>query len=180
MIDLMPFCSTEKTRYYLNKPFSRGEWTYATNGHICIRVARVDEWPEVAKAPDAGKVIPSPDGIKFKALGALPIPQAVMIVCPECNGECHSYHNCADYECSCERCDNDGEIEQLIIVSFRGAFIDAKYLRMIAALPDVEMAEVLDPTGPMLFRFAGGDGVIMGMDQSLCKFDIEIADAPAP
>ncbi len=48
MIDLKPFCGDNDIRYYLNEPFSEGEFTYATNGHILIRVPRRDDVPEVS------------------------------------------------------------------------------------------------------------------------------------
>ena len=39
-IDLQQFCSKDDTRPYICKPFSFGEFSYATNGHIIVRVAR--------------------------------------------------------------------------------------------------------------------------------------------
>ena len=39
-IDLQPFCGEDHDRWYLMKPLSFGDYTYATNGHIVIRVTR--------------------------------------------------------------------------------------------------------------------------------------------
>jgi hypothetical protein len=36
-VDLQGFCSTDSGRQNLQKPFSRGEFTWATNGHVLIR-----------------------------------------------------------------------------------------------------------------------------------------------
>ena len=51
MIDLKPFCSREVGREYLRQPFSFGEWTYATNGYVMVRVPRRDDVPENDKVP---------------------------------------------------------------------------------------------------------------------------------
>ena len=39
-INLAQFCGDEDWRKYLHYPFSHGEFTYATNGRICVRVPR--------------------------------------------------------------------------------------------------------------------------------------------
>jgi hypothetical protein len=56
VIDLSRFSATKHDpRQYLRKPWKRGEWVYATNGHLCVRVP-ADSMPDVAecsKAPPA-------------------------------------------------------------------------------------------------------------------------------
>jgi hypothetical protein len=52
--DMKPFCSTDEIRPYLHNPFSRGDYSYATNGHIIVRVRKVAEISENDQAPDAG------------------------------------------------------------------------------------------------------------------------------
>jgi len=49
LIDLKPFC--DPTRPHLAEPFNRGEHTYATNGRILVRVAKLPEAVEVPAAP---------------------------------------------------------------------------------------------------------------------------------
>lgn len=56
-IDLSHFCYTEDDRSYLKQPWSRGDFTYATNGHIMVRVPRRSDVPENDKAPDADRVL---------------------------------------------------------------------------------------------------------------------------
>ena len=51
--DLQPFCSRDKTRTTLTQPFSFGEWTYATDGRIAVRVPRLFDFSEVDRAPNA-------------------------------------------------------------------------------------------------------------------------------
>jgi hypothetical protein len=49
---LQKFCSTSEVheQYGITQPFSIGVWTYATNGHICIRVPRIPEVENKVKA----------------------------------------------------------------------------------------------------------------------------------
>src|SRR3990167_7705159 len=42
MIDLQQFCSKDKERPHLMTPFTIGDFSYATNGHIIVRVRRLD------------------------------------------------------------------------------------------------------------------------------------------
>lgn len=44
-MDLLKFCHPS-SRHNIDKPFSRGEWTYATDGKIIIRVPRVEGYDE--------------------------------------------------------------------------------------------------------------------------------------
>lgn len=65
-IDLMPFCDREPAgRYDLSKPFARGEFVYATDGRICVRVpdTEYEVDPEPRKTPDVTglKFIDAPD-----------------------------------------------------------------------------------------------------------------------
>ncbi len=55
-VDLSRFCATaDDPRDYLRSPWKHGEWVYATNGHLCVRVpaASMPEVSECAKAPRA-------------------------------------------------------------------------------------------------------------------------------
>lgn len=59
MIDLQRFCANElDEREYLRKPWKHGEWVYATNGHVCVRVptAAMPDVAECDKAPPAQKL----------------------------------------------------------------------------------------------------------------------------
>ena len=53
-VDLSRFCAdANDPREYLRSPWKHGEWVYATNGHVCVRVpaASMPEVAECAKAP---------------------------------------------------------------------------------------------------------------------------------
>ena len=55
MLELLEkFVSKNDPREYMRSPFNRGEWTYATNGHIAVRVPKIDgvETPPEKHAPN--------------------------------------------------------------------------------------------------------------------------------
>src|SRR6185436_2051933 len=171
MIDLQPFCSTDETRYYLNKPWSRGEFAYATNGHILIRVPRRPDVPENDKSPDIAAVIaknPS-DGVDFVRVAFnLPPARTGQIECPSCDGR-GVEHDCPECTCVCYQCKGEqliSEEDGSIAVDVNGGPFAIRYCRMLAALPDIEVpaaVSISEDHGFMWFRFTGGDGMLMGM-----------------
>ena len=54
--NISKFCSKDSTRSSINSPYSLGEYTYATNGHIIIRLPRIDDIKENPEAPDPSKI----------------------------------------------------------------------------------------------------------------------------
>ena len=129
--DLQAFCADAgDIRYFLRKPWSRGEFTYATNGHILLRVARLPDVPDETKAPDAEalflKTIPGAEWI--------PVPAAVMppmIDCDECNGTGVYTERGETYKEDCEWCNHTGKVKQLIGVEVGDTFFDQGCLSMI-------------------------------------------------
>lgn len=81
------FCMVPETarrsRYDLSQPFSRGQYSYATNGHIIVRVPRICEdaetvWPNIEVVTAA---------ITHASLSPLPLLDvAAPIECPTCKG----------------------------------------------------------------------------------------------
>lgn len=167
MIDLKKFCGTEETRPYLHNPFSRGDFTYATNGRIMVRVPRQDGVPDV-EMPDGRKLdVEKP----FHEAGPRPesmmplhlkLPETTTEECEECEGRGFE-HDCPDCECPCTECDGSGQAEKDISVSIRGAIFDAKYIRLIQSLPNARFVVVPSPEGPTWFAFDGGEGLLMPM-----------------
>lgn len=108
-------------------PFSFGEYSYATNGHVLVRVPRLADVPEW-KAIN-GQAAQMFDGLDYSAmeqnLVGIPVfdvPEPVkcykchgkgkVSLCPECDGEGevdldNEYHT---YECECKTCDGEGSI----------------------------------------------------------------------
>lgn len=162
MINLKQFCSTDKLRPYLHEPFSFGEYTYATNGYILIRVPRLTEYPEVEKAPAkaAEERFSSRAVYRMQPLPAYRFPEPEKVKCSGCDGRGHE-HDCPDCTCECEDCNGMGWIRERISAALGAAVFDAEYLSWIAALPGVIVPTEPSPTKPMPFTFDGGEGVLM-------------------
>lgn len=129
-INLKAFCSTDKGRQDLQEPFSAGDFTYASNGHVAVRVPRLSEYAEVMDHRKV-KTIDSwfARDVTFSPFPAVVLPTVAPHVpkpCKDCNatGRIHStscskcsgsgLHKC--YACNnendCEACDGYGYIER--------------------------------------------------------------------
>lgn len=129
MIDLQKFCAVDTTRIGITKPFTLEDYTYATNGHILIRVPRI----EGVGAPEESEKFKLVDlRLLFVALKDYtyhPIPDiqppvgkqcykcqgtGMINLCPECDGEGEiefkSLYN--NYSCECKTCDGNGYSRQ--------------------------------------------------------------------
>lgn len=166
-IDLQPFCSTEAARFYLGQPFSIGDLTYATNGHIAVRVQRRADVPVNPKAPDPARVFQI-DRPTFVPAQLFEFPDLETVSCEKCGGQGHK-HDCPSCECVCSRCDGEGEHLSDVIKSgtIHGVPFNLRYIRMIYALPDLELPIALVPMEPMPFQFKGGDGVLMPLSHAM-------------
>lgn len=175
MIDLKPFCGTEETRPYLMQPFSRGEFTYATNGHICVRVPRRDDAPEQER-PDVSKLCFEP-AAPFEPASIYPLPPVEFEDCEACDGR-GAVHDCPACQCVCEWCSGKGECstDAGISASILGHAFNLKYVRMLFALPELIVA-MCEPCGakgwgriaPLAFRFDGGEGLLMSMSRPFAQ-----------
>lgn len=105
----------------IGAPWSVGEWSVATNGHILVRVARRADIPENDKAPDLSK----PLAQAAHATDIAPIPNftmpetkacrqcrgnKMMTECPDCSGQ--GYRTCptCDHDKDCDDCDGTGQV----------------------------------------------------------------------
>jgi hypothetical protein len=163
MIDLQPFCSTDDTRPYLMKPYSRGEFTYATNNHVLVRVPRRDDAPEHDKAPNVESVFIKFHKGEFVPAPPFDVPAFETTECDECAGGTEPAHDCPECECECETCDGTGSIVEKASLTIRGSIFDAKYIRLLLALPSLELPTTIDAIDAMPFKFEGGDGLLMPM-----------------
>jgi hypothetical protein len=167
-IDLQQFCSRDETRFYIMRPWRRGSWTYATDGHICVRVDAIEGDEEQPKAPEAEGVFGKHSDPRFAPLRVrLPAPRRRK--CEACGGL--GFWKDEPYtglNMTCSLCDGEKTIEARQSVSIAGVYFQSKYIAQIAALPEAEF-----PTNPIVdsslagtpcpFRFAGGTGALMPM-----------------
>ena len=116
MIDLVKFCSKDKTRLQINKPWSRGEYTYATEGHIMIRVSRLADVSEDPAAPDGNDIFVQSAKIQGRTWCTIPPYTLERKPCNDCHGDGY-FHKCDNCEGSgyvgrndrdCSDCDGDG------------------------------------------------------------------------
>lgn len=189
-LDLKRFCATAQDDYrkWLHTPFSIGEFTYATDGAIMIRVPLVAEWP----APENRKLDVHCADL-FKSLGEVtfisPLPATTPsdvetseeVECEACDGRGHD-HECPDCTCTCDNCGGSGNEKKVDKIStvFHGNIYRLKYVREILALPGIEIApdSVNEPKRvPLLFRFDSGAGVLMPRN-SKCDRHVEMSAQP--
>ncbi len=125
MIDLTKFCQPPgEYRTRLQAPFSAGDWTYATNGHMAVRVARRDDVAETAdeyaKAAVAlERTFSSAGTFPWRPLDVV-IPEVKLercgicrglargVACSACKGEGSHRCDCKHCTASCEDCDGSG------------------------------------------------------------------------
>lgn len=166
-IDLMQFClKNDGIRPYLEKPFRIGNHTYATNGHVLVRVP-AEDGDEPLSSGGLKLMQASLEKILAYQLDAVYAPLCVLLP-PTGTRECSNCGGYGKWEAergkfiSCEDCDGAGKVEKQTSVSIAGVPFQAKYIAQIAALPEAEF-----PTNPINdpcpFRFAGGSGAIMPM-----------------
>ena len=130
-MDLAIYCSTD--RAFIKKPFSFGAYTFATNGHILVRVKRRKNVPKRDDAPnDSVRNLIAKYAVKeHRPLGKfkLPHPRRLAATPTGINGVSFSSH----------------------------------YVRMLLALPGIKVATTCKETEAMHFVFDGGDGLLMPM-----------------
>lgn len=183
-LDLQQFCSTEQFRFNLHKPFMHGEFSYACDGVVAVRVSRREDVAPAAdpKIPQTlEKYFASLDSITFVAPSfRLPDDQEpeTKSSCESCDGR-GTDHDCPTCTCRCDDCHGSGietTIHNISIDAF-GRIFRLKLLRQVLALPGIEVEDSLPSLNPLLFRFHGGIGCLMPCARKL-KRHIEIERAP--
>ena len=183
---LKKFCwNDDDSRTNIKQPWSEGSHSFATSGHLLIKVARIDGIQENKAAPELSRVWPKQQPEQWYAVPeceekpAIDCPkckgqQIKPAVCPECGGtgnvEWSTYYN--DYTCDCLSCDGTGKIDvcnkcggsgKVEVLSYHPvgpAKFQVKYLHLLSTLPNCEIGP-MDKTGPAWIRFDGGVGLIM-------------------
>jgi hypothetical protein len=185
MIDLTKFCKPHHR--YFGEPWSSGEYSYATDGAIAIRIPKIDI-KEKPKHLDVDSVI---EEAKEKASQDWVVPPPVKIkqskcyvcdgdgylyMCITCNGDgCHDCDNVGcltktdwistfgkadinEFKVPCPDCEGTGIELEYSRVTIHGTAFDGKYIKLIDELPNSQISVCSEIA---LFRFDGGEGALM-------------------
>ena len=166
---MLPFCSDDECRYAISKPFTIGEWTYATDGKVMLRVpSSAVNVPQDAdfNPPNAAVIFKFHDWENKDGYNSIPeIPEwPATIVCKHCEGfgiiECSHCGSMVE----CTSCGGEGETEPFPLPMLVGdVLFNVKYLMLLATLPGVKVRRGSNPADKLAtFIFDGGDGVLMG------------------
>jgi sulfatase maturation enzyme AslB (radical SAM superfamily) len=146
-------CKPEDEIPEIERPWSSGDYTHATNGHIMIRVPRRRTVPHNPKAPKGERIDQMfSKGRQHEPNDYVPV---VAVECPsrtiKCDCGCDS---------ECDYCHGKGKYETANDVEVLGLKFSGIYINKIAALPDCRIA-VGKRSEAAHFTFTGGEGLIM-------------------
>ena len=152
---LRRFCHLDRSG--IDTPWSEGNWSYATDGNVILRVTRIESVPERINAP-AG-IEKSIFGSILPAIACAP-PQPIgedEETCPICKGtgNCQCTHCSRNHDCG--KCGGDKTVAALTQVGAQ--HFRTRTLRLIAQLPSAEWFPTENRR--TYFRFQGGDGIIL-------------------
>lgn len=159
--DLKKYCDDPANgRYKLTAPWSEGDYTYASNGHILVRVPRIDD-PAINERKGV-KICGTPLGEYFDKVPEkwYPIPEVHPKEqdCPDCNGKGKFKYKGETVQC--EECDGKGRFDRHISDDVGGVLFSDVYLSWIAALPNPSIGP-FGATDVARFKFDGGEGLLM-------------------
>lgn len=183
---LKRFCSKDDNRPAISKPFSQGEYTYATDANVLIRVPKIIDIPEVENSPNAEELFKTEEPKEYFNLPE-ELNNPTYKVCEQCKGkksaECHeckgmgilefdSDYNYYEVTCQtcdglayseCDKCNGKGKI--LIPKHFKigEGFFSAEYLLLCRIYL---LNCKIGPCGKFKsakIMFDGGEGLLMTM-----------------
>lgn len=149
----------------LHKPFSRGQYTYATNGHIVVRVSRIADVAEQEKHDLSGLF-----NLNFKdePRGVLEVKIPVIkddwCDCRVCDGR-GTEHDCPDCSCQCDSCNGEGRENKAPTakITIGDAVYNAKHIQQILELLGLRFPLYPPKDTASWFVFDGGEGLLMPM-----------------
>lgn len=163
---LRTFCWREGGREYIASPFSKGEWTYASDGHCSIRVPRVAGMDGHPKAPDAEKIYTRAfvERATFTPVPPADLPTEGFVDCEYCDGRGYE-HECPDCTCECGWCDGKSRESDYVGSGspFRGVYVGLSVIKLVWLLPGLKVIDAPIAGMPIPFIFDGGQGVMMPM-----------------
>ena len=199
-IDLAPFCAAGLDRYKLAKPWSVGEHTFASDGHILIRLPRQEDVPE-GEGVSLERIckVFEKEPSEWFPVGPLDVEPIVckscqgkgrVFECPECGGEGEvcAATDYSEYDgISCNSCGGDGQVCRETWLAMMNKARRGEQVREEDANCEIchGTGKVWPDTGRafgnayfadhLLARFAGFPGVEIGPfgeeEAARCRFD---------
>lgn len=174
LADLQPFCLTGKFRPYLNRPFNSAGHTYATNGHIMVRVPAIDGVAGCDYALMEERVVETFSNTQKTAIAQMKLMSIIRIAtdkyCHECGGS-GVEHECPNCACRCDSCSSTGKApDKWAVVKIGGAVFNGEYVAMMQKFGAVTIGPSKKDS-PLSFYFDGGEGLLMEL--KFCKSDLE-------
>jgi hypothetical protein len=172
-INLKLFCGPNDPKHpFLEEPFSAGAWTYATDGHIAVRVSRLEDVAENSAVPagvleGTSRLFEQTRKPRYKQAPEFelqePFEWKEELECHRCRGT-GKFHirECPDCNCKCFECDGTGifTVPNVRTTSIGKALYRSKYISLMRSLPQLELGRP-HRSKPLPFRFDGGEGLLM-------------------
>lgn len=172
MINFRVFCASEKDNPLLSEPFSVGNYTYATDGRIGVRLPLCNEVPEgdemqAKRAKALDRLFAVRLGVQTPEAFERQLPDPPEgDDCERCEGSGMGHNDCPCCDCDCCDCNGTGTCLPTQRIRFETFDVNVKHLRLVLALPNPKIAiDVSNGDGPLLFTFDGGVGLLMPMRQ---------------
>jgi hypothetical protein len=164
-MDLQSFCSTSPFRPEISGPFSQGDYTYATDGVVIVRVPSIAEIEAREVPNNVGKLFANADMSQdFRLLRYVALPTPPTEECDECHGR-GTLHDCPSCNCVCEECSGRGKTEKDMSMYIGTQLIAVRAARKLMTLPNVRVPSEMDAKQPIPFKFDGGDGLFMALSR---------------
>ncbi len=157
-IELKIFCNPSEKRKMAQEPFSCCEYSYATNGHICVRIEKQSDVPEKDFSKEMAKLFEeftTENMVEFD----IDIPLSKVEACKDCGGSGDGDCDCPTCTCECLGCRGTGKITEMISIQIGETNFDSKYIRLIKSLPELKISPAKN--APSSFVFKGGIGLLM-------------------
>ena len=175
MLDLTVFCARGNHRSHIATPWSAGEWTYACDGWLILRVPRRADVPERSDAPLIERFFADVGAREWRPFPKVALPQPKVRRCEDCKGN-GVEHECPECSCECWHCNGSGQFHQQIVVRCGSYELNANRWRYLALLPGLRLATAANKNRHVPFEFDGGIGLVMAMRGH--DEDAAIVDAP--
>ena len=166
--ELQKFCFMGEGKDKIKVPWTDGGFTYATDGHICIKVPALSDIPIEPNPVNAEKVFresqqPS-EWFPVPRVAKPKIPKET--VCSDCEGSGKDDDNrcpVCGHIMDCPECEGTGKVKEGILpryLQIGHQSFDEKYLYMIQGFPNVKIGPA---TGKIAARikFDGGEGLLL-------------------